>query len=333
MLTKASGDYSKVHRTAEEQLVHFISDMYSVEQQALAQLVTAPDIAGDPKLAAEFRQHHLETEQQAEMVRERLEAYGESPSRIKDAVMRLGGKGFLLFARAQPETPGRLVVHSYSYEAMEWAGYQMLIRFAKHAGDDQTFEAAKAIAAQERTMMERLEHGFDAAERVSHIGVPQDELRGHVRKHLAEVHAFADQDVQLLKKSTKIAGNAHLAKIYEQQLDTTRQHSQLVEQRLETLGSDSSTTKDSALTVGGLNWGMFFQAQSDTPAKLAAFVYAVLHLEIGGYELLKRTANRAGDAETRRLCEEILTDKRTMALRLSGAFDSAVEATLDALQK
>jgi ferritin-like metal-binding protein YciE len=34
--------------------------------------------------------------------------------------------------------------------------------------------------------------------------------------------------------------------------------------------------------------------------KLAAFSYAVEHLEIGGYELLARVATRAGDEETAR---------------------------------
>ncbi len=59
--------------------------------------------------------------------------------------MKLGGKGFLLFAGLQPETPGRLAAHAYSYEAMEWAGYEMLGRFAEAAGDTQTLDAARVI--------------------------------------------------------------------------------------------------------------------------------------------------------------------------------------------
>ena len=51
--------------------------------------------------------------------------------------------------------------------------------------------------------------------------------------------------------------------------------------------------------MGGLNWGFFFQAQTDTPAKLAAFAYAYVHLKIAGYELLKRTALRAGTGRRR----------------------------------
>lgn len=320
-----------MHRTPQEQLVHFLSDMYSVEQQALAQMVTAPKLAGDPGLAADFQQHYTETQQQADQVRERLEALGGSPSKIKDAVMKLGGKGFLLFARVMPETPGRLIDHAYSYEAMEWAGYEMLRRFAEHAGDAETVATAKAIGAQERTMMERLERRFDAAEAVSHADQDKKGLEAHLRKHLAEVHAFERQAIELLKKSKDIAGSAAVEAVYNQQLEQIRTHAQAVDERLESLGSDSSSIKDSALAMGGLNWGLFFQAQSDTPAKLAAFVYAVLYLKIGVYELLRRTARRIGDTATEKLCDRLLKEKRAMAERLAGAFDAAVEATLGAL--
>lgn len=319
-------------RTPQEQVVHFLSDMYSVEQQALAQLITAPKMAVDPILAADFRTHYTETEHQADLVRERLEALGGSPSAIKDAVMRLGGKGFLLFAKVQPETPGRLVDHAYSYEAMEWAGYDMLERFAAHVGDQQTADVARTIRAQERTMMERLERGFDAAEQVSHADLPQEKISQHVRKHLAEVHAFEVQSIQLLKKSESIAGSEPLEAIYSQLLTQSRAHLEKVERRLEALGSATSGLKDSALAAGGLNWGLFFQSQNDTPAKLAAFVYAVVHLEIGGYELLGRSAQRAGDTDTEQLCEQVLQEKRAMVLRLADTFEAAVQATLESLQ-
>jgi ferritin-like metal-binding protein YciE len=319
-------------RTPHEQLVHFLSDMYSVEQQALAQLVSAPEIAGDPELAEDFRHHYTETEQQADVILHRLKAVGGWPSRVKDAAMRLGGKGFLLFAKAMPETPGRLVDHAYSYEAMEWAGYQMLLRFAERAGDRATMETAKAIGLQERAMMDRLERGFDAAEEASHAMETQQGVADHLRKHLAEVHAFECQGMQLFAKSEDIAGSRRLETVYARVLDETRKHARLVESRLGSLDSGPSKLKDTTLSVGGLNWAYFFQAQSDTPAKLAAFVYAVLHLEIGGYELLKRTARRARDEVTAQMCETIISGKRAMAKELATTFNAAVDATLDSLR-
>jgi ferritin-like metal-binding protein YciE len=44
------------------QLTRYLEDAHSIEVQALAQLRAAPDIAGDPKLAAAFREHETETE-------------------------------------------------------------------------------------------------------------------------------------------------------------------------------------------------------------------------------------------------------------------------------
>src|SRR5690606_17501615 len=129
---------------------------------------TAPELAGDPALAADFRTHLAETEAQAEAVRARLEALGGSPSSVKDAVMKLGGKAFLLFAKVQQETPGRLLAHSYSYEAMEWAGYAVLAQRADAAGDETTSSLAHRIQAEERAMMTRLERAFEATEARSH---------------------------------------------------------------------------------------------------------------------------------------------------------------------
>lgn len=316
-------------RSPAEQLVHFLSDMYSVEQQALAQMIRAPDLAEDPALANDFRLHYEETKQQAQLVGDRLEALGGSPSTIKDAIMRVGGKGFLLFAQAMPETPGRLVDHAYSYEAMEWAGYEMLQRFAERAGDMETHRVAGEIAAQERAMMQRLELRFDAAEQISHQGRTSEEMSDHVLAHLRDVHAFECQAMTLLNKSEKMAGSGSLSSLYSQGQEMSGQHADLVERRLEQLGGDTSALKDRALQAGGLNWALFFQAQSDTPPKLAAFVYAVLHLSIGGYELLKRSARRAADPQTVALCERVISDKRQMAQRLSGAFDEAVQSMLE----
>jgi ferritin-like metal-binding protein YciE len=316
-------------RTPQDQLVHFLSDMYSVEQQALAQLVRAPDMAEDPGLADDFRQHHAETKQQAQMVGQRLEALGGSPSKIKDAIMKAGGKGFLLFAQAMPETPGRLVDHAYSYEAMEWAGYEMLKRFAEHAGDTQTLEMAREIAEQEQAMMHRLERRFDAAEQISHQDCTLEEVCEHIVSHLGDVHAFECQGIALLNKSEQIAGSDRLESLYAEGREMAAGHAELVEERLTQLGSDASAVKDRALQAGGLNWGWFFQTQSDTAPKLAAFVYAVLHLSIGGYELLKRTARRGADPKTAQLCERIISGKQQLAQRLADTFDSAVQSQLE----
>ena len=311
-------------------LVQYLTDAYSIEQQSLAQLRTAPEIAGEGELARLFREHLPETEHQAEALAQRLTAHGGSPSSAKDAMMALGGKGFLLFARVQPDTPGKLAAHAYSYESMEWAAYEMLLRTAEAAGDEATARAARTIRDQERSTMERLAERLEAAADASLRAQGDTEAREHLPPYLADAHALAAQSIQLLDKGPELAGTPELERIYREHLAETREQARRVEERLDALGGDVSTLKDLALRAAGLNWATFFQAQPDTPGKLAVFAYAFEHLEIAGYALLRRVAERAGDEPTALLAEQILAQERAMAERLAGSFDAAFDASLAA---
>jgi ferritin-like metal-binding protein YciE len=137
----------------DEQLTAYLSDAHAIEQQALPQMRAAPDLVGDPELAAAFRDHLAETEGHEELTRARLEARGGSPSRLKEAVFKAGGFAFVLFARSQPDTTGKLVSHALSYEHLELAGYELLQRVAQRAGDTETASVAGAIREQERAIL------------------------------------------------------------------------------------------------------------------------------------------------------------------------------------
>jgi ferritin-like metal-binding protein YciE len=317
----------------EHQLVTYLIDAYALEQQSLAQLRTAPDIAGAaPTLAQAFREHVGETERQAEMLKARLEAHGEAPSGLENAVMALGGKGFLLFAELNPDTPGKLTAHAYSYESLEWAAYELLWRIADRAGDRETMIAAQAIRDNERSMMERLAACFDEATAASIAGQDGAVLERSLGSYLRDAHALEMQSIQLLDKSQDIAGDSELARIYAAHAEETREQARAIEVCLERLGEGPSILKDAALRLGALNWGLFFQALGDTPPKLAAFAYAVEHLEIAGYELLRRVARRAGSEPVVALCDRIVPQERRMAERIAGAFDSACAAGVRAFR-
>jgi ferritin-like metal-binding protein YciE len=316
-------------RTLTEQLTKYLTDAHSIEEQALAQLRTAPDLAGDEELAQNYREHLRETEGHEQRIRELLETRDAKPSLTKDTVMKVGGKGFLLFARLQPDTPGKLHAHAFSYEALELSSYELLRGTADRAGETEVAQAADEIAAEERAMIERLELGFDRAVDASLREVGDSDLQKRLRKYLADAHAIEEQAIALLERGPKLAGNERLAAIYSEHLDQTRDHAEAVEARLQALGGDPSTLKDAALRLGALNWGAFFQAHPDTAGKLAAFARAFEHLEIGGYEQLKRVAERAGDHETAQLAGAILAEEREAADRIAGAFDDAITASLE----
>ena len=245
--------------------------------------------------------------------------------------MVVGGKGFLLFARLQPDTPGKLHAHALSYEALEVSSYELLRRVAERVEETRVVEVAAEIGSEERRMMQLLEAGFDRAVEASlrELGFP--DLREQLRKYLADAHAIEEQAIQLLERGPKLAGDPKLANIYSEHLDETRNHAEAVHERLHTLGGDPSSLKDAAMRLGALNWGAFFQGHPDTPGKLAAFAHAFEYLEIGGYEQLKRVAIRAGDDETVQIVETVLAEEREAATRIAGAWDEAAAASLESV--
>ncbi len=315
-------------KSLQDQLIKYLTDAHSIEQQALVQMKAAPKIAGDPQIASAFEQHETETEEHGHLVDERLRALGASPARVKDLAGALTGIGFGLFAQLQPDTPGKLVAHAFSYEHMELAAYDMLARVADLAGDVETAEVARRIEEQERAMAERLAGLFDRAVDASLREVAADDLGEQLDKYLEDAHAIEAQAIQLLSKGPELAGISELASAYEEHLHQSQEHQQLIDTRLQARGASSSKLKDAGLRLGALNWGMFFGAQPDTPAKLAAFSYAFEHLEIASYELLRRVAIRAGDSQTEAAADTILGDERAAAQKIHATFANALDASL-----
>jgi ferritin-like metal-binding protein YciE len=314
----------------DEQLIKYLTDVHSIEQQALAQMERAPEMAGDPELARGFAEHRDETREHEELVAGRLEARGARPALLKDLAGKVTGIGFALFAKFQPDTPGKLVAHAFSYEHMEIAAYDLLAQVAERAGDAETARIARRIESQERAMATRLEHSFDRAVEASLREQSPDRLGEQLDKYLADAHAIEAQAIQLLDKGAHLAGTPGLAMTFEVHLAETREHQRLIDERLQARGAGPSRLKDSALSVAALNWGGFFAAQPDTPAKLAGFAYAFEHLEIASYELLSRVARRAGDGATEAVARQILAQERAAAARVRERFGEALEASLGA---
>ena len=314
--------------TLQEQLNKYLTDVHSIEEQALVQMRRAPDIARDEELAAAFREHLVETEEHERRVRERLVSRGAEPSTTKDAVARAGGFGMVLFARSQPDTPGKLTAHAFSYEHLELAAYDLLGYAADRAGDPETASMARSIREEERAMAERLAERFDAAVAVSLREVEPDDLESQLESYLSDAHAIESQALQLLEQGPHIARDPGLEKAFRDHLEETRSHQAVVTARLEAHDAKPSRFKDVLLRLGGVNMGAFFGGQPDTPAKLAGFAFAFEHLEVAAYELLRRVAERAGDEETARVANRIAGEERAAAAAIRARFEPALDVTL-----
>jgi ferritin-like metal-binding protein YciE len=317
-------------RTQSEQVTKYLTDVHSIEEQALVQMKLAPRLAGDPDLARAFSAHLEETREHERLVREQLEQRGAGPSTVKDVAGRAGGWGMALFARVNPDTPGKLAAHAYSYEHMELAAYELLRRIAERTGEAPVAEMASRIGRQERAMADRLDERWDRAVDASLREKGAEDVAKDVVKYLRDAHALEAQAAQMLETGPKIAGFEALAGVFREHLEETREHQRLVDERLEALGARPARFQAGAMRASAMNLGMFFKAQPDTPAKLAGFAYAFEALEAAAYELLARTARRAGDAETAAMAERILADERRAAERVAGTWDAAADAALSA---
>jgi ferritin-like metal-binding protein YciE len=309
----------------QTQLVKYLTDVHSIEEQARIQMERAPKLVEGP-LAEAFERHLEETESQEQRVRERLEAHGASPSKLKDVAGQAGGFGMVLFARSQPDTPGKLAMHAFSYEHMEVAAYELLAVAAREAGDEATAALAEAIADEEREMAGRIAAAWDEAVEQALEGVDPDDLGAQLSTYLADVHALEGQSQKLLEKAKEMDLPQELSAAIAQHLEETEGHLEKIERRLDDRGAAPSALKDAALRLGALNWGVFFAAQPDTPAKLAGFAYAVENLEVAAYELLLRVARRAGDAETVALAESILAEEEQAAQAVADQWSVSMAA-------
>jgi ferritin-like metal-binding protein YciE len=149
--------------TIQEQLVKHIDEAYAMEQNVLRMLDGMIETTDDPQMKKDLEHHKAETEGQAERLKARLQAHGESPSMIREAggIVAALMKGVVDLARS--EKAGRNIRDGYATEHMEIASYQLLERVAQRAGDSETAEVARQNRAQEEAMAEKLERYWDKA--------------------------------------------------------------------------------------------------------------------------------------------------------------------------
>jgi ferritin-like metal-binding protein YciE len=160
-------------KTPSEQLVSYLADAHSTEENALAQLKTGAETAGHPELAEVLREHLAETEEHERLIRERLQAHDAEPSTLKDMAQKSGAKVTGAVAKMAPDTTGKLAIQAYAFEHLEIASYRMLRVVAERAGDQETVQVAERILAQEQQAASKLD---GLLEEVSAHDVTQQEV-------------------------------------------------------------------------------------------------------------------------------------------------------------
>src|SRR4051794_35318238 len=243
--------------TIEEQLTAYLADVHSIEVQALAQMKAAPKLAGEGQLGAAFREHLEETQEHERLVREQLEQRGADTSTLKDLAGRVGGWAMIAFARLNPDTPGKLTAHAFSYEHMELAAYELLRRIAQRAHDEPVIELARVVGAQEQAMAERLAGCFDEAVDIS-LAQKDDPVEEQLASYLTDARAIEAQAAQLLEAGPRIVGVPALADAFRDHPAETPEHHRLLQDRLPPPGTQPPRLPSTAPRLGGGDPGGFF---------------------------------------------------------------------------
>jgi ferritin-like metal-binding protein YciE len=156
--------------TLQDQIIKYLTDVHSLEANAITQLRSGAKASTDPQLTAALEKHLGETEQQEQLVRARLEALDASPSTIKDLAQKGWAAAVGLASSAAPDTTGKIAITAYMFEHLEIASYRSLKAVAERAGDTETVTLAETILAQEQAAADTLD---GMLEHVALESVPQ----------------------------------------------------------------------------------------------------------------------------------------------------------------
>jgi nucleoside-diphosphate-sugar epimerase/ferritin-like metal-binding protein YciE len=288
-------------------LVDHLTIVHAMGKQEVAQLRRAPRVVGESRLSEIFAVHLSEAESQTQSLGERLQAHGVDLTELTDTA---AGIGPTVFAASRPDTPGKLLAHSFSYEHLKIAASGRLREVAAEVQDDASAALARDVGGEARAMAARLEGSFDLAVDASLDGGGPAELDSRLDRWIADSQAIEKQGLQLLEIGPKVIEDEELKRFFGVRLRESEEHESLLRQCLEARGARLGKAKDAVLQLTGMQVGAFLVAQSETTARLISFVSAYEQLEIAAYELLERLARRAGDREVTGVVGRILGEKR-----------------------
>lgn len=147
----------------KEYLTKHLDEAYAMEQNVLRMLDGMIETTDDPGMVDALEHHKGQTQEHARLVKERLEAHGAEPSKVREVGGILGALAKMPVDLIRGEKAGRNARDGFATEHMEIAGYELLKRYARAAGDEETVQVCDRIIAEERAMAEKIAESWDLA--------------------------------------------------------------------------------------------------------------------------------------------------------------------------
>jgi ferritin-like metal-binding protein YciE len=146
--------------------------------------------------------------------------------------------------------------------------------------------------------------------------------------YIEDAHAMEQNVLQMLDSMIATTQDDDIVEELEHHKMETERHEQLLRERLQALGRDTSLRKEAQSIAGALLKGVGDQVRGDKAGKNARDGFITEHMEIASYELLERLAQRAGDEETAEIARRNRADEEAMAQKIASNWDKFVDLTL-----
>jgi ferritin-like metal-binding protein YciE len=147
-------------------------------------------------------------------------------------------------------------------------------------------------------------------------------------KHIDEAHAMEQNVLRMLDGMISTTDDPDILRELEHHKVETEGHAERMKDRLAAHGGTPSIVRQAGGILGALAKMPLDMVRGDKAGRNARDGYATEHMEIAGYELLKRVAQRAGDDETVAACDEIIAQERAFAETIAANWDRFAELSL-----
>jgi ferritin-like metal-binding protein YciE len=157
-----------------DKLVTYIQDTYALENQIVDVLEKHEKDAQEyPDIQAMVHRHLEETKQHRQRMEQRLAAYNEKPSAMKDVAANLMANLIGALSGWRTDAVAKNARDEYVTEHMEIAAYGLLMATAEAYGDTETVHACSLNLADEIRMASLLEQQFP---RIAILALRRDKI-------------------------------------------------------------------------------------------------------------------------------------------------------------
>ena len=147
-------------------------------------------------------------------------------------------------------------------------------------------------------------------------------------KHIDEAHAMEQNVMRMLDAMISTTDDPEILRELEHHKVETEGHAERMKERLAAHGATPSVVKQAGGIATALAKMPLDMLRGEKAGRNARDGYATEHMEIAGYELLKRVAERAGDQETVAACDEIIAQERAFADTIAANWDKFADLSL-----